>query len=214
MSAQFLLQVLATTILIISYSRSSVTLIQLNLSGSQAVEAQSPSAASHRLSELEQFRQTVTIGQPGLVTGVFVPDTLALRVVQQPADDPTYVSEMPGYATQFMLAEQVGSIGLLAHNYLSGALFFDLQPGQVVSMFYGDGSERRYRVVEIRRFRAMIPNDPYSNFEDLESGAQLSSTELFYEIYTGVDRVVFQTCISVEHEPSWGRLFVIADPLE
>jgi hypothetical protein len=172
-------------------------------------QVQAPLATS----PLGKFVTTVKNGQPGLVVGVYVPNILALKVAQQPANKPTYVFAKRDYATQFSIAAQYGTIGLLAHNYLSGALFFNLSSGQEVDVVYGDGNTRRYVVSNIRRFQALSPNDPYSAFIDLGNGsAQLSSTDVFNQIYAGVNKVVFQTCIKTNGKLSWGRLFVIATP--
>jgi hypothetical protein len=164
---------------------------------------------------LDNFVAVVKNGQAGQVVGVYVPKVLALSVAQQPASKPAYVNTIPGYATQFGLAAQYGTTGLLAHNYLSGALFFNLSTGQEVDVIYGDGSIRRYSILIIRHFRALSPTNPASNFVDLDnnSGVQLSSSDLFYQIYAKGDRVVFQTCITANGNTSWGRLFVIATPI-
>jgi hypothetical protein len=37
---------------------------------------------------------------------------------------------------------------------------------------------------------------------------------MFNRAYVGENRVVFQTCLAAEGNPSWGRLFVIAVPKE
>jgi hypothetical protein len=77
----------------------------------------------------------------------------------------------------------------------------------------GDGAIRRYVVTNIRRFQALNPSSLYSNFVDLENGgAQLSSTDLFNQVYAGGNKVVFQTCIYGNGNWSWGRLFVTATP--
>lgn len=172
--------------------------------------AQSVTAAA----ALNDFITPLKNGQPGQVVGVYVPQVLALKVAQQPANNLAYVNTSPGYATQFALAARYGVTGLLAHNYLSGALFSNLAVGQEVDVVYGDGLIRRYRVLILRHFQALNPTSPTSNFVDLDqkSGAQISYTDLFYQIYTG-DRVVFQTCITANGNTSWGRLFVIATPI-
>src|SRR5690349_23112002 len=113
---------------------------------------------------LEEFAAAVENGQAGQVVGIYVPQVLALRVVQQPANNPAQVSEHAGDATQFSLAAQYGTTGLLAHNYLSGALFFNLLPGQEVNVIYGDGFMRRYTIAASRRFQALSPADPASDF--------------------------------------------------
>jgi hypothetical protein len=174
--------------------------------GAQAAKTTGPT--------LGEFVTKVKNGQSGLVVGVYVPKTLALKVAQQPSNNPAYVSSVLGTATQFSLASQQGTIGLLAHNYLSGKLFSNLSAGEEVDIVYGDGGVRRYIISKIRRFQALSPNDPYSTFADLDNGsAQLSSTDLFNQIYAGGNKVVFQTCINANGNLSWGRLFVIATPI-
>jgi hypothetical protein len=163
---------------------------------------------------LENFAATVTRGRPDQVAGVYVPKTLALRVIQQPANAAGFVAALSGTATQFGMAAQHGAIGLLAHNYFSGNQFFDLSDGQKVDIIYGDGTMGRYVVSTIRHFQALSPADPYSDFVDLDNGGnRLSSTDVFNQIYMN-GRVVFQTCIRAEGNLSWGRLFVTAIPID
>ncbi len=160
---------------------------------------------------LDQFSAALNKGQPNIVAGAYAPNLFALRVVKQVMDNPAYVSPINGTVTQFGLANQYGTIGLLAHNYLSGAHFSKLALGQEIAIVNGDGAVRRFAVTSIRRFQALNPSSPYSNFLDLDNtGAQLSSTDLFNQIYTGSNKVVFQTCINANGNWSWGRLFVIA----
>ena len=164
---------------------------------------------------LDDFVAIVKNGQPGQVVGVYIAKVLALKVAQQPANNLAYVNESLGYATQFNLAAQYGSTGLLAHNYLSGALFSNASVGQEVDVIYGDGAIRRYTISIIRRFQALSPTSPASNFVDLDKSidTQISNAELFQQIYAQGNRVVFQTCINAKGNVSWGRLFVIATPI-
>jgi hypothetical protein len=163
---------------------------------------------------LPDFVGSIWRADPATVTGVFVCQVLALIVEQQPADDAVFVSETLGTATQFRLAAQYGTIGLLAHSQRSGSKFFDLGLGQEVDIVYGDGTVRPYVVSEIRHLRSQSPDDPHSSFIDLEhEGTQLSSTEVFNQVFARSDRVVFQTCIEADGNPSWGRLFVTATRL-
>jgi hypothetical protein len=144
---------------------------------------------------------------------VFVCDVLALEVTQQPANDPIFVAETFGTVTQSRLAADYGTIGLLAHNHLSGSQFFELARGQEVDIVYGDRTFHQYVISDIRRLRALDPDNPYSDFSDLDNaGPQLSSTQVFEQFFGGSDRVVFQTCISANGIRSWGRLFVTATP--
>lgn len=173
-----------------------------------------PTTVVSPTSALTSFVANVKNGEAGQVVGVYVPNVLALPVNQQPVNDLAYVSASTGYATQFRLAANYGAIGLLAHNYLSGALFFNLSVGQEVDIIYGSGAIKRYAITTLRHFQALRPTDPASNFVDVDnnSGTQISNSDLFYQIYTG-NRVVFQTCINAHGNTSWGRLFVIATPI-
>jgi hypothetical protein len=165
------------------------------------------------LPSLEQFSGMLNTGRADIVAGVYAPETFALRIVKQVANNAAYVSPINGTVTQFGLAMQQGTIGLLAHNYLAGKDFSKLAVGQEIDIVNGDGSIRRYTVTHIRRFQALNPSSPYSNFVDMENGgAQLSSTDLFNQMYTGGNKVVFQTCIYANGNWSWGRLFVTATP--
>jgi hypothetical protein len=163
---------------------------------------------------LGDFVAIIKNGQAGQVVGVYVPDVLALKVAQQPVNSPTFVNGNIGYVTQFSLPTQYGTTGLLAHNYLSGALFFDLSIGQEVDIIYGDGYIHLYTISTVRHFRAVSPTNPDSKFVEIDDnrGTEISSTDLFHQIYAKGDQVVFQTCINANNNVSWGRLFVIATP--
>ena len=151
---------------------------------------------------------------PTTITGVFVCDVLALQVAQQPLDSLVFVSEEFDTATQSRLAANYGTIGLLAHNHLSGSKFFDLAGGQEVDIVYGDGAVRRFMISEIRHFQALEPDSPYSDFGDLDNGeVLLSSTQVFNQFFASGNQVVFQTCITANGNRSWGRLFVTAMPI-
>jgi hypothetical protein len=169
--------------------------------------------AAPQMPSSEAFIASVADGQAGVVRGVYVPGVLALPVRQQPADNPTYVSPEVGTATQFASAAALGVTGLLAHNYLAGAEFFKLAAGQDVQIVYGDGAVKLYRVTAIYRYQALDPYSPYSDFVDLSTGETKSVGGVFTQVYTGGDHVTFQTCIANNGNPSWGRLFVIATPV-
>jgi len=174
-------------------------------------EAAAP-AGIKKLPTLEKFAASVNNQQMGVVAGVYVPGVLALPVKQQPANHPGYVSASNGIATQFQ-ATAKGIIGLLAHNDLAGAQFFDLSAGQVVWIVYGDGALKRYRVTRIHRFQALESKNPYSQLVNLETGVMASSAQVFNQVYTGEDHITFQTCIAKNGDATWGRLFVIATPV-
>jgi hypothetical protein len=165
-------------------------------------------------SEFEAFVASVTDGGAGVLRGVYVPGVLALRVVHQPAGVPFAVSLKPGTTTLFGAAAAYGVTGLLADNIASGVLFYGLAPGQTVTLVNGDGATRRYTVNAIYSYQALSPTDPYSNFVDLSTGAQLSAIDLFNRMYTGGDKVTFQTCLARDGVLAWGRFFVTATPAQ
>jgi len=160
------------------------------------------------------FFESVQNGQEGVLRGVYVPGVLALPIVQQPIGHPGFVSQNDKEITQFRMAAEVGNVGLLAHNYLSGEDFNDLAPGQEVRLIYGDGQVEYFTVVEILEYQAMQPSSPNSQFRDLESDITLTASELFRNVYRGDRHVTFQTCIEANGNSSWGRLFIIAQPKE
>lgn len=158
------------------------------------------------------FSKSVQNGEAGALRGVYVPETLALPVVQQPRGNAAYVSPYDDEATQFRMAAQYGTVGLLAHNYLSGRHFSQLEIGQEVRLVYGDGRVETFVVTEILRYQALQPTSPYSSFRSLDRDETLTAEQMFKRVYFGDRRVAFQTCIEAEGNLSWGRLFVIAIP--
>jgi hypothetical protein len=155
------------------------------------------------------------VGNNGLqeLTGVFVEDVMALPVVQQPEGDSLYVSRLLGNVTQFQSAARNGVTGLLAHNYLSGDLFFDLELDQEVHLVYGDGSVSRYMVEDIQRYEKLEGDLQNSYYVNLDTGEMVSTPDLFGRMYTGSEKVTFQTCIKKGTDWSWGRIFITATPL-
>lgn len=150
-----------------------------------------------------------------LPVGLFVSPDLAFPVVQQPANNPAYVSPADGELTHFGLAAGHGSTGLLAHNTAAGVYFDDLHIDQTLYLVHGNHHIQAYRITEIRRLRAVQPSSPYSDFIDLDQpGVRLSATDLFYQIYAAENRLVLQTCLEADGNPNWGRLFLIAEPVE
>jgi hypothetical protein len=146
------------------------------------------------------------------VRGVYVQNVLALPIVQQPEDNPYYVSNQAGEVTQFSTAAQYGNIGLLAHNNLSGSSFSQLSLGQEVNVMYGDGRVEKFVITEVLHFQALQPESQQSAFLNLDTSETLSASEMFNRVYTGGHHLTFQTCIKANGNMSWGRLFVVATP--
>ncbi|MCL4561088.1 MAG: hypothetical protein M1281_10785 [Chloroflexi bacterium] len=152
--------------------------------------------------------------KPNALVAVSVPTVLDLPVEQQPKDSPVYVSTKPGTLTQFGMASQYGTIGLLAHNNLAGSSFFHLKIHEIVTLIYGNGQSKTFEVSSIKQYQALNPDSPYSDFIDLATpDVKLTSAEVFNKIYRGSNQVVFQTCIAQNGDPSWGRLFITARQL-
>ncbi len=101
------------------------------------------------------FVASVVDGQANVVRGVYVPEVLALRVLQQPAGDNASVLRLDGVVTQFRAAAQNHVIGLLAHNDMAGASFAGLQIGQEVRIVYGNGRVDYYSVNRLASFQAL-----------------------------------------------------------
>lgn len=164
------------------------------------------------LQEMNSFVDEIKNGQPGELRGIYVPEIIAARVVQQPSGMDAFISPWENVVTQFGMASKVGSTGLLAHNFLAGKNFAMLREGQKFFLVYGDGRISRFRVSQILRFEALEPYSTESTFVDLQNESSVTTTELFMKVYSRPGQVVLQTCIEADGNASWGRLFVIAEP--
>ncbi len=174
-----------------------------------------PASAKNAQSDvqsLDAFIESVRTGDGSALTGVFVRDVMALPIVQQPAGSPGYVSSQNDVFTQFGMASQFGSTGLLAHNYLAGQYLPMLTSGTEIVLVYGDGRLEYYRVTSVLQYQALDPLNPYSNFRDLSSDTILAAADLFNLVYRSDGRLVLQTCIEQNGNSSWGRLFIVAEP--
>jgi hypothetical protein len=165
------------------------------------------------LPNFSDFSKAVQNGDVSVLRGVYVPDVLALPIVQQPAGNAGYVSTDDGKLTQFGMASQFGNIGLLAHNHLSGKSFSQLAVGQEVRLVYGNGKVENFVIAEVLQYQALQPTSPYSSFRNLNKKDEtLTAEQMFKRVYFGNRHVTFQTCIAKDGNSSWGRLFVIAVP--
>jgi len=163
--------------------------------------------------DLNTFIESVRNGDANLLRGVYVYDLMAFSVIQQPAGSPGFVSQEANQLTEFGMAAEAGNVGLLAHNYLAGTSFSGLTNGDVVILVYGDGHTENYLVTNVLQYQALDPYNPYSDFKDLQRQTTLSAAEVFGQVYRGERHVTFQTCIQSDGNSSWGRLFVIAEPV-
>ena len=68
-------------------------------------------------------------------------------------------------------------------------------------------------MTRILQYQALDSENPFSDFRDLENDLVLSAAEMFTKVYTGQYHVTLQTCIARDGISSWGRYFVIAEPI-
>jgi hypothetical protein len=166
----------------------------------------------HELS-LADFIQSVYTGDRNSLAGIYIPGVLSLPVGQQPSGNAGYVTRESNQVTQFGLASQYGTVGLLAHNDLAGAQFSNINIEQYAILVYGDGSLEYYTINEIQQYQALSPTSTYSDFINLaDTNERLSATSLFNRVYAPGQRLVLQTCIAGFGDASWGRMFIIATP--
>lgn len=160
------------------------------------------------------FEKQVYNGNDDQITGLYVEGILANFVLQQPQGHPEFVDTGENTVTQFSSASSFGSLGFLAHNYKAGKIFPSLEVGEEIIVVYGDSHIDHFIIMDTLQVKAVSPNSTVSDFIDLESGETLSVYDLFDETYGLSGNLVLQTCISEQGIGSWGRFFIIAEPLE
>ena len=164
------------------------------------------------LPPLNAFIEQVSNGEADVLRGIYMPDVFANVVSPQPAGKSAFISSNEDTLTQFGLASRYGSTGLLAHNQLAGKNFFFLGEGRMFYLIYGDGRVETFVITQLQRFQALDPESVYSRFIDPHTGNLLTAAGLFRMVYDQPGKVILQTCIEAHGNPSWGRLFVIAEP--
>jgi len=144
---------------------------------------------------------------------LYLNDSTILQIVQQPAENNNFVTSFPNYVTEYRTASNFGTIGLLAHSELAGQHFFQVLPGQEIKLAYSDSHTEKFIVTTIHRYQALSPNSPSTDFIELTTGDQLTASQLFNKVYRNqTGNLVLQTCIHADQNPTWGRLFIIAEP--
>lgn len=169
---------------------------------------------SSNSNEFRQFIEEVFTDEKGVIRGVYVPGIFSFPVIQQPPGNDIFVSNKSGMVTQFRQADLHGVIGLLAHNYLSGKQFSELEIGQEVIIIYGNKEIKPYRVTRIDAFQKLNPSNLYSNYLDLNSLQEFSTSQVFNKFYQDSNHLIFQTCLEMEGRLDWGLLFVTASPID
>lgn len=164
--------------------------------------------------ELMDFVAQVYDGDAGTIRGVYIQDVFALPVIQQPSGDIAFVSDEDQMITEFQSAAQSGVTGLLAHNYLSGALFYNIELSDEVFIVYGNGTIRRYMVNQISQYQRLERSNLRSSFVDLNTSETLTSDQVFSRYYRGAHRVTFQTCLARSGYSNWGLQFTQAQSID
>lgn len=202
------------------FFRPSVKPRAIDVPAANANEAVASSAAAVKAGAgenttlpLQDFVSSVTNGQADHVVGVYVPGVLALPVGQQPKGNAGYVTREKDKATQFSMARKYGTVGILAHNDLAGEQFSGIQMDNYAIIVYGDGRIEYYVIEAVQKYQALSPTSTFSDFVNLDgSNEKLTASQLFNRVYGPGGRLVFQTCLAGEGDPSWGRMFIIARP--
>jgi hypothetical protein len=169
-------------------------------------------SGSTGLPSLPAFINSVKNGLSGVVRGVYAAGEFAFSVAQQPAGDYDYVSTDPKSVTQYGPLAETGSIVLLAHNNLAGMKFFLLKKGATITIIFGDGATLNGKIFSLDSYQALDPLDAFSSLLNLDTREVLDSAQTFLKYYMEKGMITFQTCISQDNNPSWGRLFVVAKP--
>lgn len=172
-----------------------------------------PAQAKGNTQSFDSFVTSVENGDATTLRGVYIQNVMAYPIVQQPSGYAGYVSTNEDVLTQFNMAAEVGNVGLLAHNFLAGKSFSSMVEGDVVVLVYGDGHTEKFKVTGIYSYQALSPLSPTSKFKNLDTKVTITAEELFRLVYRGDRHVTFQTCIEANGNSSWGRLFVIAQPI-
>lgn len=169
--------------------------------------------SSSRSAAFTDFVNSVINGADNDITGIYSEDKFAFPVVKQPSGNAGFVSTIEGVVTEFSMAKNYGVTGIVAHNYLAGGDFFSLKIGEIIEVVYGDGEILRYEITSIQSYQALSPNSATSQFVDLATSEKISAEQLFKRVYMGSHLLTMQTCIQQGSVDSWGRLFVIAEPV-
>ena len=195
--------------------RFLISLCLLLIAGSvfqPSVVSAAPISAGSALPDLRNFASSLKNGNGNTLRGAYANGLFAFPVIQQPSSNAGFVSTTDNTLTQFSMASQFGNVGLLAHDNLTGQYFSQLVVGQSIQLVYGDGHIEYFRVSQVNSYQAVSPSSVNSDFIDLHTQEYLSANTLFVRVYAGSRHVTFQTCILKNGNPSWGRLFILAEP--
>lgn len=153
------------------------------------------------------------IENSGETNRIIINNQLSFLLQEQPKNQNGFVSSDPTSLTRFSMPERFGAYGILAHNYLAGNHFFELELDDEI-LILQDGSRKAFRISQKHEFQALNPHSIHSDFLDLETGEKLNVNQLFLKMYGEEGYLTLQTCIEKDGNYEWGRLFLIAEPVE
>ncbi len=131
--------VLLASVFPFSQAKASIPITSDSIPAASSIGATTTKSSVIALSD---FAAAIKDGK-SVLRGVYVPDVMAYRVIQQPKNQNGYVSAIKGVVTQFGMASDYGTIGLLAHNFAAGSEFSKILIGNTVTVIYGDGTIKR-----------------------------------------------------------------------
>lgn len=143
--------------------------------------------------------------------GVYVPGVMALPVIQQPVDNNLFVSTKGSVLTQFNEASMNGILGILAHNFLAGGLFYEIGLGEDIWIVKGIDTFTHYRVSSIEQYQRVKKAGAPDEYIDLSTNEELSTREVFSRYYDGEHHLTLQTCLERNGDGDWGLTFIVAD---
>jgi len=101
--------------------------------------------------------QDDTPSQNDRISRVEISGQHSYTIIEQPQDNPAFVSNKPGTFTRFLLAERYGTIGLMAHNAQVGPMFSEFEVGTQVTLFSQGQEPIHYQVQIYQEIKGPIP---------------------------------------------------------
>jgi len=162
--------------------------------------------------DLVEAIEYLTIGKtdPNQLVGLYAPGIFRFKIVEQPDGNAVFVSPLGDTLTNFLSAKNNGITGLLAHNYLAGRNFYDLEVGDSLFLIWGDRRFVEYLIVETGDYQKLSSDIFASKYIDLATGETLTTDDVFTRYYRGNHRLTLQTCLERKGDLSWGLHFITA----
>jgi hypothetical protein len=171
---------------------------QLPRTGAQIGNLLPALLTSKDIPSLREFRLSVVNGNPAELTGVWVEDLLAYRVVREtgwsvPAEENS--------ASIYPWAEQRGVTVLLIHDNLGGSALYELEAGLHIAAIYGDGqtvwyTSRGLSAYEAQTYSAEGFAGPFRAWDCATCSFELSVEDIQQTHFSGSPHLAFQTCLS------------------